>query len=335
MKLSVVFEALREDSGLPEQFQGTFGPLGLDREFRAARAIFIKPNLTYPSFRAGVTTSLEFVAALVAALRTLNDSTWIYVGEGESGSQSFSMTEALKGMGFCELERKFPRVRAVNLSDGRRLRFSGNESVGGGDIELPRLLCEEVDFSISCPVPKLHCLTTVSLALKNVWGCLPDAYRLRHHAALNGVIAQLAERMRFRYAFLDGAWGLDDNGPIEGKARRLDWFAASNSLGAFDRVVAAKMGFEAGEVAHLAAAERQGLLPDLDEIRLVEAGPAKPRAFRLRRKFWNYPAMAAFHSRRLTQLIYLSRFSDVIHRAMYLVRPRAAGSEPLTEIAAE
>lgn len=335
MKATVFFEELRDDSALAEQFQRTFGLLGLDRDFRAARAIFIKPNLTYPAFKAGVTTRLEFVAALLAALRTLNDSTWIYVGEGESGSRSFAMTEALERLGFCDLERRFPRLRVVNLSAGPRVRFGANESEGSGEIELPRLLCEEVDFSISCPVPKLHCLTTVSLALKNVWGCLPDPYRLRHHAALNGAIAQLAGRMRFRYAFLDGAWGLDDNGPIEGTARRLDWFAASNSLGAFDRVVAARMGFEAREVAHLAAAERQGLLPDLDEIRLVEAGPVRPCAFRLRRTFWNYPALAAFHSRRLTRLVYLSRFSEVIHRAMYLVRPRGAGSEPLTEIAAE
>jgi uncharacterized protein (DUF362 family) len=245
------------------------------------------------------------------------------------------MTAALERMGFCDLERTFPRVRVVNLSDGPRVRFGVNSSAVAGDIELPRLLCEEVDFSISCPAPKLHCLTTVSLALKNVWGCLPDAYRLRHHSALNGVIAQLAERMRFRYAFLDGAWGLDDNGPIEGTARRLDWFAASNSLGAFDRVVAARMGFEAGRVAHLAAAERQGLLPGLDEIRMIEPAPLRPDPFRLRRTFWNYPALAAFHSRRLTELVYLSRFSDAIHRAMYLARPRAVEPATATELAAE
>ena len=335
MKPAVVFEELRTGSGLAEQFRRSFGLIGLDREFRAARSIFIKPNLTYPSFRAGVTTRLQFVAALVAALRTLNDSTWIYVGEGESGSRSFSMAEALERMGFCELARKFPRVRVVNLSDGPRVRFGANRSEGSGDIELPRLLCEEVDFSISCPVPKLHCLTTVSLALKNVWGCLPDPYRLRHHAALNSVIAQLAERMSFRYAFLDGAWGLDDNGPIEGMARRLDWFAASNSLGAFDRAVAARMGIDAARIPHLALAEAQGLLPAVEEIGVIEAGAMAPQPFHLRRTFWNYPALAAFHSRRLTQLVYLSRFSDAIRRAMYLVRPRAVGMETMTELRAE
>jgi len=95
------------------------------------------------------------------------------------------------------------------------------------------------------------------------------------------------------------------------------------------------MGFEASEAAHLAEAERQGLLPGLDEIRVIEAGPMKPHRFDLRRTFWNYPALAAFHSRRLTRLVYLSRFSNAIHRAMYLVRPRAVEPQSMTELSAE
>ena len=335
MNTTVLIDALRDGPELTEQFQRSLAALGLDRDFLAARAIFIKPNLTYPLFKPGVTTRVEYITALIEALRTLNDSTWIYVGEGESGSRSFAMTEALERMGFRNIERKFPRVRVVNLSDGPRLRFEAGSCSAAGQIELPRLLCEEIDFAISCPVPKLHCLTTVSLALKNVWGCLPDAYRLRHHSVLDNVIAQLAARMRFRYAFLDGAWGLDGNGPIEGTARRLDWFAASNSLGAFDRVLAARMGFDASQVAHLASAERLGLLPALDEIRMIEAARMKPRQFRLRRTFWNYPALAAFYSRRLTELVYLSRFSKAIHRAMYLVRRRAVAPQSVRELAAE
>lgn len=100
-------------------------------------------------------------------------------------------------------------------------------------------------------------------------------------------------------------------------------------------MVAARMGFGANEVAHLGAAEQQGLLPHPDEVRLIDAGPVRPHAFRLRRTFWSYPALAAFHSRRLTELVYLSRFSDAIHRAMYLIRPRAVGTELTAEIASE
>ena len=85
----------------------------------------------------------------------------------------------------------------------------------------------------------------------------------------------------------------------------------------------------------MALAEAHGLMPTAEEIRVIERKAMEPQPFRLRRTFWNYPALAAFQSRRLTQLVYLSRFSDAIHRTMYLVRPRAVGLEPLTEIAAE
>ncbi len=78
----VIVNKLNDDAaGLCHQFLGTFESMGLSLDFDKSKAIFIKPNLTYPNFKEGVTTRRDFVAALVAALRDINKTTKIYIGE--------------------------------------------------------------------------------------------------------------------------------------------------------------------------------------------------------------------------------------------------------------
>ena len=102
---------------LTKQFQKSFSLLDLQNQFDHARAVFIKPNLTYPTYKKGVTTRKEFVENLVAALREINTTTKIYIGEGEGGYNSFSMTEAMRVMGFYEIEKKYSNVTIINLTN--------------------------------------------------------------------------------------------------------------------------------------------------------------------------------------------------------------------------
>jgi UDP-glucose 4-epimerase len=46
------------------------------------------------------------------------------------------------------------------------------------------------------------------------------------------------------------------------------------------------------------------------------------RKFMLKRNFWNYPALIAFHSRKLTHLFYFSMWAKVLHDIMYTFRKR-------------
>jgi hypothetical protein len=95
MEPIVITEALEQEPGLlAEQFSRSFLSLALEEDFRGANAVVIKPNLTYPRYKEGVTTRKEFVEGLVVALRQINSTTRIYIGEGEGGYNTFSMTEA-------------------------------------------------------------------------------------------------------------------------------------------------------------------------------------------------------------------------------------------------
>lgn len=295
---------------------------GLDEDARSAKTVFIKPNLTYPEFKKGVTTRVEFIKALVSVLKKINPEISIIIGEGEGGYNSFSMSEAMKRMGFFELEKEYSKVKIVNLSRSPEIRITINTLKGSYSIALPKLFFSTIDFSISCPVPKIHAMTKVSLSYKNQWGCLPDTLRLRNHYMFNYIVSKIAEVLKFRYAFLDGRYGLTNNGPMMGDPIEADWFAASNSLGVFDMLVAEMMGIKWQKVGHLRIAARYGFLPERKNIRVVGTIEALKKSFVLRRNFWNFPALAAFHSKHLTHLFYLSKLAKPLHDIMYIFRKK-------------
>jgi len=323
MKTVVFVDKIAKDSkNLEKQFLKSFESFSIADEFNKANAIFIKPNLTYPRYREGVTTRVEFIEGLVAALRQINDSTKIYIGEGEGGYNSFSMTKAMKTMGFYEIEKRYKNVKVVNISKISTRMVELKVKGKPYPINLPELFFDEIDFSITCPVPKVHCMTKVTLSFKNQWGCLPDTMRLKNHYVFNKIIGQVCNVLKFKYAFLDGKYGLDDNGPMAGKPVEVNWFVASNSLGAFDAVVSEMMGFNWRDIGHLREAANLGFIPDLKEIMVIGNIESLEKKFILKRNFWNYPALLAFNSKRLTHFFYFSSYAKILHDIMYLFRKR-------------
>jgi uncharacterized protein (DUF362 family) len=307
---------------LQTQFERTFSVLCVDENFDRAKAVFIKPNLTYPIYKKGTTTRKEFVESLIASLREVNSFTTIYIGEGEGGYNSFSMTEAMQSMGFYDIEKKYPNVKVVNLSNLPSRPTELNANGKPYLIDLPELFFDEIDFSISCPLPKVHCMTKVTLSFKNQWGCLPDNMRLKNHFVFDEIIGQLSDKLKFSYAFLDGKYGLDDNGPMIGKPKRVDWFIGSNSLGAFDMIVAEMMGFDWRKIGHLKISAKYGYLPNREDIEVIGDIESLKRGFTLKRDFWNYPALAAFRSKKLTYLFHFSRWAKPLHDIMYTLRKK-------------
>lgn len=323
MKPIVFVEKIAQNfENLEKQFLRSFKSFSIIDEFNKANAIFIKPNLTYPKYKKGVTTQLEFIESLIAALRQINSTTKIYIGEGEGGYNSFSMTKAMRSMGFCELEKRFQNIKVVNISNIPtrivELKVKGKPY----PINLPGLFFDEIDFSITCPVPKVHCMTKISLSFKNQWGCLPDTMRMKNHYVFNKIIGQICNLLKFRYAFLDGKYGLDNNGPMVGMSVEVNWFVASNSLGAFAVVVSDMMGINWKSIGHLREANNYGFIPNQKDIKIIGDIKSLRKKFTLKRIFWNYPALAAFHFKSLTQLFYFSKFSKLLHDIMYLFRKK-------------
>ena len=146
--------------------------------------------------------------------------------------------------------------------------------------------------------------------------------RLKNHYMFDLIISKVSEVLKFKYAFLDGKYGLDGNGPMVGNPIGVNWFVASNSLGAFDMIVSEMMGFDWEKIGHLKMASRYGLLPKRETIDIIGDIQSLRRQFTLKRDYWNYPALAAFHSKQLTYLCYFSRWAKLLHDIMYSFRER-------------
>jgi len=141
------------------------------------------------------------------------------------------------------------------------------------------------------------------------------------------VIAKISHELKFKYAFLDGKYGLNNNGPMVGDPIEVNWFAVSNSLGAFDIVLATMMGFNWKKINHLKNAVQEGLSPDFAEIEIIGNLNSLQKKFRLKREIWAYPALFAFKSQKLTHLFYISKYAKLLHDIMYTFRKRPIGSE--------
>ena len=302
----------------------------LDRVSPGAR-VALKPNLTYPYHRPGITTS---PAVLAATVRVLRDYTHrLAIVETDGGYGAWTALEAFTGHGIIELGRKLG-VAVVNLNDEPREMISFRSRLRDQQLPLPTRLLHETDLFITMPVPKIHCMTGVSLAYKNQWGCVPDTMRLRRHYIFNEAIVAINQALR-PVVLADGTFFLDDNGPMEGDPVRMDIVIAADSAGSFDRYVSELMAVPWQRIPHLCAAVAAGDMPrDLSEI-ACNLGPVQARrhAFRLHRTPRNYIALIGFKSRFLTWLGYESWFGRVVlHSVLYAivgkpVRPTPSGSD--------
>jgi len=323
MKPTVIVEKLEiQKRLLIKQMVKSIQYLSLDKDFKKANAVMIKPNLTYPVYKRGVTTRKDFIECLVGALREINSTTKIFIGEGEGGYNSFSMSVAMADMGYFDLEKMYPNLKILNFSEMPTKEVSLETMNGNYMLRLPRIYFDDIDFAITCPLPKVHCMTRITLSFKNQWGCIPDTMRLKNHFQFDNIISKISELLKFRWAFLDGRYGLDRNGPMVGDPVEVNWFVASNSLGAFDRILSGMMGFDYKKIGHLKIAAQYGLVPDLEDIEIVGNPDELKHKFKLKRNFWNFPALAAFKSRQLTHLFYFSKWSKLLHDIMYTFRER-------------
>ena len=63
-------------------------------------------------------------------------------------------------------------------------------------------------------------------------------------------------------------------------------------------------------------------MPKREDIEIVGDIEALKQQFTLKRNFWNYPALVAFHSKKLTHLFYFSQLAKPLHDIMYMFRKK-------------
>ncbi len=138
----------------------------------------------------------------------------------------------------------------------------------------------DADVVINLPKVKSHCQLTLTLGVKNLFGCVPGKMKAWWHleagkdaARFGEMLVQTAAAIAPNLTIIDGIIGHEGNGPSGGEPRPLGILGATDHVFAGDRAFALILGVDPDTVPTLAAAQRLGLTPPWEEIQFPHAQP--------------------------------------------------------------
>lgn len=131
----------------------------------------------------------------------------------------------------------------------------------------------EADGVINLPKLKSHIQLTITLGVKNLFGCVPGKMKAWWHMEAGKDVdrfgAMLVETARIiapSLTIMDGIVGHEGNGPSNGEPRTVGVLAASADVFALDRAMVKIVGVDPQQVPTVAQSIRLGYCPELDDI---------------------------------------------------------------------
>jgi uncharacterized protein (DUF362 family) len=227
------------------------------------KRVLLKPNagrVAAPG--SGVTTHPDVVAAAIDVFREAGAD----VAIGESPILGVKVREAFESTGIASVANQ----RDCPLIDMDRRRFVEVSIPDGRAIHSLRVCPEalEFDFIVSLPVMKMHMHTGVTLAVKNMKGCLWRRSKAKLHMLpplegndekpIDVAIADLSSVLRPSFTIIDGTVGMEGLGPSAGQAKSVDTVVASADAFAADAVACQLMGTDAERIPHLRMGAERG-----------------------------------------------------------------------------
>ena len=219
----------------------------------------------------GITTHPQVVAAAIDAFGEAGAD----VAVGESPITGVTMLDAFESSGITGVAK----IRNCPLIDMDVHRYVTCEIPAG--IAMKSLkVCREIteyDIIVSIPVMKTHMHTGVTLAVKNMKGCLWRRSKVDFHMLpqlpgheekpLDIAIADMSSVLHPHLSIIDGTIGMEGLGPSAGKPKSLGVVLAGVDAFATDSVACAIMGISAQDIPHLRIGSQRGHgVIDLDSI---------------------------------------------------------------------
>jgi uncharacterized protein (DUF362 family) len=240
-------------SASPHSLQDAVAQCGGFDHLDKKAAVLIKPNLVTWSdeFKIspfGVFTTTRLVEDLVILLRDFG-CTDISIGEGSVQlKKDVGTMQIFTAMGYNDMAKRY---------DLKLVDFNATESVTvkvreGLSFHIAKEAMES-GFFIDMPVLKTHPQSKVSLAIKNLKGCLKTPSRKRCHNpdfGLEYCFSHLADYIKPALTIVDGIYALELGAFHFGNAYRKNVIVASRDILAADMVAAKTIGFDPQDIVH-------------------------------------------------------------------------------------
>jgi len=254
--MSKVIISDTQNNKIWEIIKNVFEIFGVEDKVKDKK-VLVKPNILgpFPPER-GVTTDPKVISAIVQELKKCG-SKEIVVGDN-SGSIHFDPLKIAKITGI------------LDASDGcysniaREVLEVRVESKFIDELFISKIV-KEADYIINVPKFKTHNLTTITGAIKNMFGIIPGGKKAQLHT-LNRSINEFAELLVDIYQIrvpdlniMDAIIGMEGAGPTNGKIRIINKIISSENGISLDSVMAAMMGLKPDTIELLQVAKKRNL----------------------------------------------------------------------------
>ncbi|MCU0799116.1 MAG: DUF362 domain-containing protein [Candidatus Thermoplasmatota archaeon] len=303
--------------GSEEALERTLEALNWKERVRTNSKVVIKPNGCHVRYLPGLVTTPKLLGELVALIRTRASEVVVV----ESDLQRFTADQVFDGLGYREVVER-AGGRCSNLTTEKQVKSTIPEGQFWKERTMPESLVDN-DLFVSMPVMKTHKLWLVTLGIKNQFGNVPEADRVRYQKYLPQVVGDFNAFCPAGLIITDGIIGMEADGPIAGIPKRMDLVVGGDNLVATDSVLCNIMGFDPLESGLIKNCYERGMGPvelskikitgaSLDKVRRPYKGPSKDFVSRMERRVRRHPALANF--------VYRSWFFNIAKRTAWGIR---------------
>ncbi|WP_458789379.1 DUF362 domain-containing protein [Adonisia turfae] len=257
---------------LEQQLRDLLAPLGgMAAYVKPGQRVLLKPNLlTGARPTKECTTRAELVYCVAKLVQEVGGQP--FLGDSPAFGSAYGVAKA---NGLLQWAKKLD-LPIVELH-GKRYQL---QQEGNFDNLLLSKEAMEADVVINLPKVKSHVQLTLTLGVKNLFGCVPGKMKAWWHMESGKdcqkfaqMLVETAQAIDPNLTILDGIIGHEGNGPSGGEPRRLGVLGASQNVYALDRAMVDVLQIKPSQVPTVAASQRLGLCPT--NIDFVLQSPAE------------------------------------------------------------
>lgn len=237
---------------------------GISVFIRPGSKVLVKPNLLLAQPpEVGVTTHPEVVRAVVKILKEIGCEVFLGDGPGVWGNKPENVDQVYDNTGM----RALAQQEGINLVKFSRHRWRDKFTL--------TTWLDECDYLVSIPKFKTHCFTTLTGAVKNLYGLLSGPSKTEVHkkyispSVFAGVLAEIYACSRPAFTIIDGIVAMEGDGPgTGGKLRNSGVLIAGCDCVAIDSILALIMGLKPNDILSTKETSLRGLgVSDIASIR--------------------------------------------------------------------
>ncbi len=261
----------------------SLSPKGLADHVKPGDRVALKVNMLMGKApEKTITTHPELVAAVAEMVMELGAHPFIIDSPGGPYTAS-ALRLAYERCGFASVARELgielnldTSTTTVSAAQGLRIRNT--------EMLKPAV---EADVLINLPKLKTHGLTTMTCAVKNMFGMIPGMQKIEFHMRspeVDGFCAMLVDVANLaspELTIVDAVIAMEGEGPSGGNPRQVGLVIAGEDMHAVDTFAAEIMGLDVSDVPTLRLAREAGMGPDSPDQLLVLGARLEPQSFLL------------------------------------------------------